>query len=158
MQSADHPTDTTASRRPPGRASTYTPQVAADLCEWIAAGKPLTEFCRQEGAPKWRTVYDWLDAHESFAADFARARSLGADAIAEEALRIADTPMSGERREESENGLKVVHEDMLGHRKLQVETRLKLLAKWCPKKYGERQTTEHTGAVSILAAPTDESL
>jgi hypothetical protein len=27
---------------------------------------------------------------------------------------------------------------MLGHRKLQIETRLKLLAKWNPKKYGDR--------------------
>ena len=29
---------------------------------------------------------------------------------------------------------------MLGHRKLQIETRLKLLAKWNPKKYGDRVT------------------
>jgi hypothetical protein len=28
-------------------------------------------------------------------------------------------------------------EDMLGHRKLQVETRLKLLAKWDPRRYGD---------------------
>ena len=28
--------------------------------------------------------------------------------------------------------------DMLGHRKLQIETRLKLLAKWDPKRYGGR--------------------
>ncbi|MNU09652.1 hypothetical protein D3C72_2563420 [compost metagenome] len=34
---------------------------------------------------------------------------------------------------------------MLGHRRLQVETRLKLLAKWHPKKYGEKVTAEHTG-------------
>jgi len=32
----------------------------------------------------------------------------------------------------------VREEDMLGHRKLQIETRLKLLAKWNPKKYGEK--------------------
>ena len=28
--------------------------------------------------------------------------------------------------------------DMLGHRKLQIETRLKLLAKFNPKKYGDK--------------------
>mgnify|MGYP003348157682 FL=1 len=28
---------------------------------------------------------------------------------------------------------------MLGHRKLQIETRFKLLSKWNPKKYGDRQ-------------------
>jgi hypothetical protein len=27
---------------------------------------------------------------------------------------------------------------MLGHRKLRIETRLKLLAKWNPKKYGDK--------------------
>jgi hypothetical protein len=27
---------------------------------------------------------------------------------------------------------------MLGHRKLQIETRLKLLAKWDPKRYGDK--------------------
>ena len=32
----------------------------------------------------------------------------------------------------------VVEEDMLGHRKLQIETRLKLLAKWNPQKYGDK--------------------
>jgi hypothetical protein len=31
-----------------------------------------------------------------------------------------------------------VREDMLGHRKLQIETRLKLLAKWSPKRYGDK--------------------
>jgi hypothetical protein len=34
---------------------------------------------------------------------------------------------------------------MLGHRRLQVETRLKLLAKWDPKRHGERIATEISG-------------
>ena len=32
----------------------------------------------------------------------------------------------------------VTEEDMLGHRKLQIETRLKLLAVWDPKRYGNK--------------------
>ena len=32
----------------------------------------------------------------------------------------------------------VTEEDMLGHRKLQIETRLKLLACWNPSKYGNK--------------------
>lgn len=158
MQSADDTTATTASSRPPGRASTYSVEMADRIVEWVAEGKPLREFCRLDDTPAWRTVYDWLDANPDFAARFARARDLGADAIAEETLRIADTPMQGQRSEVSEDGLKTVTEDMLGHRKLQVDTRLKLLAKWFPKRYGDRKTTEHTGSVSIQAAVTDESL
>lgn len=122
-----------------GRSSDYTPEVAESIIEWISAGKPLREFCRQDGAPAWRTVYDWLERNQDFSARFARARDMGADAIAEQALEIADTPLEGVRTEiGGKDGPKEVREDMLGHRRLQVETRLKLLAKWNPKKYGEK--------------------
>lgn len=97
--------------------------------------------------PAWRTVYDWINADEEFAARIARARELGQDAIAEDILQIADTPLLGEETEESDDGrIKTKRGDMLGHRKLQIETRLKLLAKWNPKKYGERLQSEVTGA------------
>lgn len=122
-----------------GRPSDYSPQVAEAIIEWIAAGKPLREFCRQEDTPAWRTVYDWLERNPDFSARFARARDMGADAIAEQALEIADTPLEGVRTEVGgKDGPKEIREDMLGHRRLQVETRLKLLAKWNPKKYGEK--------------------
>jgi hypothetical protein len=35
-------------------------------------------------------------------------------------------------------------------RKLQIETRLKLLAKWNPRKYGDRVGIDHAGGVSIV--------
>jgi len=116
-----------------------------EICERISDGEPLRSICRSEGMPKWRTVYQWMDADEEFLNNMEAARAIGADAIAEEALRIADTPLEGIETEESENGLKIKKSDMLGHRKLQVETRLKLLAKWHPKKYGVKLTAEHTG-------------
>jgi terminase small subunit-like protein len=125
------------------QSSTYTLEKADAIIAWISEGKPLREFCRQEGSPAWRTVYDWLEANVDFAARFVRARDMGADAIAEEALEIANTPLEGVRREMGgKDGPKEIYEDMLGHRKLQVETRLKLLAKWHPKKYGDK--IDHT--------------
>lgn len=139
-----------------GAHSSYTEQMADAICEWIAEGKPLREFCRQEGSPAWRTVYDWLEAHPEFAARFTRAREIGADAIAHEALEIADTPVDGVTTEvDGEGKIKRRTEDMLGHRKLQVETRLKLLAKWFPQKYGDK--TEHTinGPVTLELKGSD---
>src|SRR5215470_18176986 len=125
-----------------GRRSTYSLKTADAIVHWIAEGKPLREFCRQNDLA-WSTVYDWLEAQPDFAVRFARAREIGADAIAAQALEIADTPVEGVRTEiGGKDGPKEVREDMLGHRKLQVETRLKLLAKWFPQKYGEK--TEHT--------------
>lgn len=125
-----------------GRSTTYTTEQAEEICERIANGEPLRVICRDEHMPAWRTVYHWIEAQPEFAARIARARDLGYDAIAEEALEIANTPCEGVRTEVSENGTKEVREDMLGHRKLQVETRLKLLAKWAPQKYGDKQAID----------------
>lgn len=128
------------------RKSTYTPEIGAEICARLAEGEPLRVICRDPHMPAWRTVYDWIEADSDLAARIARARKLGFDAIAEEALEIADTPVVGEETENDGEKVKVKRGDMLGHRKLQVETRLKLLAKWCPAKYGDRTAMELTGA------------
>ena len=64
--------------------------------------------------------------------------------IAEEALHIADTLHVGRKVTMHSGGdgdddtMTVTEEDLTQHRKLQIETRLKLLAKWNPKKYGDK--------------------
>ena len=132
-----------AVKRPRGRPSLYTLALAEEVCERLSNGETLEDICRSAHMPATRTVYLWTETHESFAADFARARTRGFDAIAAEALRIANTPhegveyiTKGDGSEETRRG------DMLGHRKLQIETRLKLLAKWDPKRYGEKLALE----------------
>lgn len=133
------------------------------ICEQIAAGVTLRDIGRQPGMPKPRTVSDWMAADPEFMERMEAARQVGYDAIAEEALEIADTPMEGVEFEIGADGTtKEKRGDMLGHRKLQVETRLKLLAKWHPKKYGDKVTNEHTGPnggpVILQTTPTDEAL
>lgn len=121
-------------------ASTYTQEIANTICERISNGEPLKTMCREPGMPPWRTVYDWIRDKPDFAAAMERARELGADAIAAQCLEIADTPLTGEEITIRGKSKEIRKGDMLGHRKLQIETRLKLLAKWHPKKYGERTT------------------
>jgi hypothetical protein len=135
-----------------GRPSTYDPDIARSMCEQLSEGIPLREICRQEGFPAWRTVYDWMRKDPDLSTAIAHARDVGYDAMAEECLIIADTPLLGEEVSESEtpegkdeDGNVIVKKtvtikkvDMLGHRKLQIETRLKLLAKFNPKKYGDK--------------------
>ena len=131
-----------APKKPTGRPSTYNPDIARQMCEQLSEGIPLREICRQEGFPAWRTVYDWMMKDPDLSTSIARARDIGYDAMAEECLHIADTPMLGEEVTETEgdDGIKVSIKkvDMLGHRKLQIETRLKLLAKFNPKRYGDK--------------------
>jgi hypothetical protein len=130
-------------KRPHGRPTTYTLKAADEICERLADGEYLRVICRDEHMPSWRTVYGWMEAREDFSARIARARVMGRDAILEDTLIIADTQEEGVRTEKSESGVKEVREDMLGHRKLKIETRFKVLAKWDPKKYGEKVT--HAG-------------
>lgn len=144
--------------RPRGRPSTRTQAIDDEIIERLSCGETLRSICRDAHMPAWQTVYLWKRTDEDFAERFARARDDGHDAIAEQALEIADTPVTGERVEEDDKGVKVVREDMLGHRKLQVETRLKLLAKWNPTKYGDRQQVDMTTKKAVTDLTEDELL
>jgi len=148
--------------RKKGSGSRYTTALSERICAQIADGKPLKVICREIGIP-WRTVYDWFRAHPDFEKRMATARLIGEEAIAAECLEIADTPLEGvETTEEATTVLnqaegegqpptlpavvtKTKRGDMLGHRKLQIETRLKLLAKWNPKKWGDKLEQTHKG-------------
>jgi hypothetical protein len=131
--------------RPPG--DTLFPNkeaIKTQLASWLSEGKTLRDFCRQEEMPSFRTIYDWQDEDKDFSARIAHARDIGHDVIADECLRIADNQHMGRKvvtnsgATEDEDTMTVTEEDMLGHRKLQIETRLKLLAKWNPRKYGDK--------------------
>jgi hypothetical protein len=113
---------------------------ADEICSLIAEGVPLREICRQDGMPKWRTVYDWMEANQEFAAHFARARITGFDAIAQEALSIADDGRNDwmDRNRPDGSADQVLNAEHVQRSKLRIETRLKLLAKWDPKRYGEK--------------------
>lgn len=122
-----------------GRTTTYTEELAEEIIDRLESGEPLASICRDEHMPAVRTVSDWKKAHEQFAADFARAREIGFDAIAAEILHIADTLDEGNETTVDDQGRTTTRTaDMLGHRKLRIETRMKLLAKWDPRRYGDK--------------------
>jgi hypothetical protein len=121
-----------------GRPSKYTPEIAEEICKRLGTGEPLLQICRDDMMPERRTVYDWLERDPDLSAQFTRAREAGCDALAEEALVISNTPHLGQKQVMSDDGATTTIEDMLGHRKLQIETRLKLLACWNPSKYGTK--------------------
>ena len=129
---------------PKGSGSKYTEEIADQICDLVSNGVNLRSVCRMDGMPSWRTIYNWVLDKPDFASRLARARELGYDALAEEALEISNTPHIGQKKvfssgaEEKDDSVTVTEEDMLGHRKLQIETRLKLLACWDPKKYGNK--------------------
>lgn len=110
-----------------------TDEIVEKIIEGISKGIPMTRICREKGMPAPRTVREWMEKDEALSAAIARARELGFDALAEEALDIIDaepemvTGDGGSRRDAG----------YVAWQKARVETRLKLLAKWDPKRYGE---------------------
>ena len=93
-----------------------------------------------------RTVSDWKAANEAFSADFARAREEGFDAIAADCLNIADE--TSQDTLYGENGERA-NTEWISRSKLRIETRLKLLAKWDPKRYGDKVQTELSGGLTV---------
>ena len=128
---------------------------ADDLYIHLASGKTMAEFCRQPGRPILPRIYEALAADADLAVRIERARVIGYDVIADDCLKIADTQLLGRRTKRSDAGVEIVEEDVLGHRKLQIETRIKLLAKWHPKKYGEKLDVEHKGAFTVTLSKAD---
>ena len=136
-------------KRRPGRESKYTKKLADSLCRWLEGGHVMAQWLVDNDIGR-RTVQRWVEEDRGgFAADFARAKDAGFDAIAEDVLTIIDTPMFGVVTTLDEDGEKTVTADMLGHRKARAEFRLKLLSKWDPRRYGEKVAIDHTGKVDL---------
>jgi hypothetical protein len=123
------------SNSPTGRPSLYTEAIADEILERIGSGDPLAVICRGERMPHRSTVSAWCLAQPDFAARYAQAREVGFDAIACRVREIA--------RGVGES-TKDVQRD-----KLIIETDLKLLAKWDPKRYGDKIDLNATGVGEI---------
>lgn len=115
------------------------------VVESLSSGIPLAEVCRQEGMPSDHTIRNWMDEDQVTASAIARAREAGFDQIALDALKIADHS-DGDFVEDKDGNERPNHE-MVNRSRLRVETRLKLLAKWDPKRYGDQLNLNHSGAI-----------
>ena len=124
-------------------------EIATKICEWIANGKTLREWCRIEGNPTWTTVYRWMEKDEEFSHRIAHAREMGHDAIAEETLEIIDTKPEMAESWSKEGGSSHRDGAHVTWLKNRAEQRMKLLAKWNPKKYGDKVGVQHEGGVTL---------
>lgn len=134
-----------------GRVGIYTPELANEIVSRLAKGEPLAAICRDEHMPDVSTVSRWRKANTEFDAAFLGARDAGFDEIATQCMDIAD-----DASEDFIEGMEVTpgtkavafNPEHVQRSKLRVETRLKLLAKWDPRRYGDLQKIEHSGEVT----------
>lgn len=116
-------------KKPTGRPSLYTPELAQEVVDGLSDGIPLTVICRRDHMPDDDTIRSWAKEREDLSRAIARARLTGHDAIAWRSRLTA----RGKGPEEGGDSTGDVQRD-----KLIIEQDNKLLAKWDPKRYGEK--------------------
>jgi hypothetical protein len=129
-----------------GRPSVFCEELAEEICERLSEGEPLRHICREEGMPTWKTIYRWMEQNAELSTRIALARELGEVAIGEQCMEIADDEQHDWVMSKKSA---ITNEVAVSRAKLRVWTRLQLLAKWNPKKWGDRQHLEHSGSLSL---------
>ena len=130
-----------------GRPSLYTHEIGEEICRRLASGESLRSICRSEGMPDERTVRTWALENETFSPQYAKARDIGMDAMADEIVEIADNGSNDwMERHHGEDVAWVTNGEAMGRSRLRVDTRKWLLSKIAPKRYGDRVTTALVGA------------
>ncbi|NBS40939.1 MAG: terminase [Betaproteobacteria bacterium] len=119
--------------RKTGRPSKYTEELAAEIAQRLSDGEPLRQICRDAHMPHWTNIYEWMARDQDLSVRIARAREIGQDAIAEEIYR--EMMLEPEREERGR-----IDPGYVQLIKARAEIKLKLLAKWNPKRYGDRVT------------------
>lgn len=130
---------------PVRRPSKNTPEIRNEICDRLGKGEPLAHICRDEWMPSDTSVRVWMEADAAFDCAIAQARARGYDVIAQDCLKIADDGTNDYMAKLAEDGnpaAMAYNAEHVQRSKLRVETRLKLLAKWDPKRYGERQQVD----------------
>jgi hypothetical protein len=127
------------------RPSSYTQELADEICAKLAEGISLRTICKADEMPSTQTVFRWIRLHAEFRDQYARAKEESADALVDEMLDIAD--------DGSNDWMAVHNEDNVGYRengeaiqrsRLRVDTRKWIAAKLKAKKYGDK--IDHTHA------------
>jgi hypothetical protein len=116
-----------------GRPSTFTQHVADEIVRRVSEGEPLAPVVRDLGVGL-TTWYDWVKDRPLLAAAIARAREAGEEIILADTLAIIDTHPERQLTAEGDK----VDTGHVAWLKNRAEQRLKLLAKWNPKKWGDK--------------------
>jgi len=142
-----------------GRPSLYKPEIYWPILERISAGESLIRICAEEGQPDANTVNGWVTRYPEFKEKYKEALALRTHHWAEQLVEIADTPEIMEKVITKTGGKEgdteqVISGDAVEHRKLRIETRLKMMARHNRAEYGEKVETsgtmEHNHTIKVI--------
>lgn len=128
-----------------GRHQKRSPAIEDEIEARLAAGETLAGICRDEHMPSVPAVLGWCERDPAWSERYARARRIGLDVMAEQAIAIADDASL----------------DPAG-RRVAVDARKWFLSKLRPDKYGDRSGLEISGpgggAVQVEVSAAKQAL
>ena len=122
--------DLARERRQRFAALMESPSIEGELFDAVVDGKSLVAWSHEQGV-RYSWIARWLGAEPRRMERYRAALAIACERIAQEVLDIADNE-TGEMEQNSAA-------------KVRIDARLKLLAKWSPKIYGDKTQLEHTG-------------
>lgn len=108
-----------------GRPSSYTDEIADEICSRLACGESMRSVCLDKDMPAMPTVWRWIREREEFRKQYSIAKQESVDAIVEEVLEIADDVTGDVSRD-----------------RLRIDSRKWIASKLKPKKYGDRTSLD----------------
>lgn len=131
------------------------PEAILELCEAMADGANLTDWCRAMDFA-YTTVFRWAADDTERANLYARARSDRADKLADEIIAISDDGFNDTYKDAKGNV--VIDHDVVARSRLRVDSRKWLASKLRPGSYGDKITTEVSGPGGAPIAITSTAI
>ncbi len=142
-----------------GRPSVYSDELATEICARIAAGESLRRICSDDKMPVMSTVMLWLvdGKHEMFSEQYAEARRIQAETLADELFDIADDGSNDWMEREGKDGEAgyVLNGEHVQRSRLRLDTRKWYLSKVLPR-FADKQQVEHSGSLDVNKMSDDE--
>ena len=130
-----------------GRASTYGEEVVREICEALANGQSLREWCEGSNRPHIATVMRWVAKHDEFREQYARAREAQMEFYSDEIMAIADNAENDwmKRQGKEDEEYWVANGEHIQRSRLRIDSRKWLMSKLAAKKYGDKVDHTHGG-------------
>ena len=137
----------------------YDEALALKVCERIARGESLEGICEDKSLPSETTIRRWMAVQPTFREAYTRARVQQMEKWADDVIKIADDASGDYMDRVGKDGVveRVVDPETVQRSKLRIDTRLRLMSKLAPGRYGDKIDVNVSAAVQIESM-TDEEL
>ncbi len=115
------------------RPITFSQKLFDEMMEDLMLGRPLHDICSGTQRPTLRSFYRWLHKNPDLLPRYLQARDFSADSL--ESTILSHITAMPDKADTATVNLFKLRFDMLRW----------VMARRAPKRYGERQTVEHTG-------------